>query len=115
MPVDGRADIYALGCVAYYLLTGQLVFEASNPLQMIARHLSATPVPPSQRANIHLPAGMDELILSCLAKEPEDRPSAAELSRSLAALDVEPWQEVEAKDWWEARGSSVVTEGTVTR
>lgn len=113
--VDSRADIYALGCVAYYLLTGQLVFEASNPLQMIARHLSTAPIPPSQRANVHLPAGMDELVLSCLAKEPEDRPSAAELSRSLAALDVEPWHEVEAKEWWEARGSSVVTEGVVTR
>ena len=58
---------------------------------------------------------MDELVLSCLAKEPEDRPSAAELSRSLAALDVEPWHEVEAKDWWETRGSSVVTEGVVTK
>jgi serine/threonine-protein kinase len=113
--VGSPADIYALGCVAHYLLTGQLVFEASNPLQMIARHLSAMPVPPSQRANIHLPAGMDKLVMSCLAKEPEDRPSAAELSRSLAALDAEPWREVEAKEWWEARASSVVTEGIVTR
>jgi hypothetical protein len=48
---------------------------------------------------------MDELVLSCLAKEPDDRPSAGELSQSLAALDVEPWNEVEAKDWWETRGS----------
>ena len=112
--VDSRADIYALGCVAYYLLTGQLVFEASNPLQMIARHLSTAPIPPSRRANVHLPAGMDELVLNCLAKEPEDRPSAGDLSQSLAALDVEPWQEVEAKEWWETRGSSVVTEGVVT-
>ena len=48
-PVDGRADIYALGCVAYYLLTGQLVFEAENAFQAIARHLNAEPVPPSMR------------------------------------------------------------------
>ncbi len=53
---------------------------------MIAKHLSAGPVPPSQRANIRLPAELEELVLACLAKEPEDRPSAAELSRSLAAV-----------------------------
>jgi tRNA A-37 threonylcarbamoyl transferase component Bud32 len=98
--VDARADIYAVGCVAYYLLTGQLVFEASNPFQMIARHLSAVPVPPSRRANVPLPAGLDELVLSCLAKEPAERPSAAGLARSLAAVDAEPWNEEDAKEWW---------------
>ena len=54
--VDGRADIYALGCVAYYLLTGLLVFEADNALQMIAKHLHDEPVPPSQRTELHVPA-----------------------------------------------------------
>ena len=49
--VDGRADIYALGCVAYYLLTGQLVFEADTSLQMIVKHLQSDPVPPSRRTN----------------------------------------------------------------
>jgi hypothetical protein len=98
--VDSRADIYAVGCVAYYLLTGQLVFEASNPLQMIARHLSAEAVPPSRRADVKLPAGLDELVLSCLAKEPAERPSAAELARSLATLDVPAWSEDDARGWW---------------
>jgi hypothetical protein len=98
--VNAAADIYAVGCVAYYLLTGQLVFEANNPLQMIARHLSAAPVPPSQRAHAKLPAGMDELVLRCLSKEPEKRPGAGDLARSLGTLDVEPWSEEEAKEWW---------------
>ncbi|HET9118926.1 MAG TPA: serine/threonine-protein kinase [Solirubrobacterales bacterium] len=100
---DGRADLYALGCVAYYLLTGRLVFEASAPIQMIARHLHDTPVPPSQRAELPVPAALDELVLACLAKKPEDRPrSAAALARSLAAIDAgSTWDEERAIRWWQ--------------
>src|SRR4026209_128654 len=50
--VDGRADLYALGCVAYYLLPGQLVFQASNTFQSLAKHLQERPVPPSQRTEL---------------------------------------------------------------
>jgi eukaryotic-like serine/threonine-protein kinase len=102
--VDGRADIYALGCVAYYLLTGRLVFEADTALQMIAKHLSATPTPPSQRADVSVPPALEQLVLACLAKEPDDRPeSAGELSRALALIDVEPWSEEKAMEWWRTR------------
>jgi serine/threonine-protein kinase len=98
--VDGRADIYALGCVAYFLLTGQLVFQAEKSFQMIAKHLQTTPVPPSELA-LHVPASLERLVLSCLAKEPKDRPqSAGELARSLALIDVSPWSEEEATRWW---------------
>ena len=76
-PVDGRADLYALGCVAYYLLTGQLVFEAENAFQMVAKHLSAEPVPPSVAGGVDLPPGLERLVLACLAKQPADRPDAA--------------------------------------
>jgi serine/threonine-protein kinase len=99
--VDGRADIYALGCVAYYLLTGKLVFEADNSLQQVAKHLQNEPVPPSRRAAVDVPPALERLVLACLAKRPEDRPqSAAELARSLAAVDVEPWSEAQAVEWW---------------
>ena len=54
--VDQRADIYALGCVAYYLLTGQLVFEADTPMKMFLQHMQATPIPPSQRSELPHPA-----------------------------------------------------------
>src|SRR5262249_47367069 len=56
--VDGRADLSALRCVAYFLLPGQLVFEAGTPIQMIARHLHDAPVPPSRRSELPVPAGL---------------------------------------------------------
>jgi serine/threonine-protein kinase len=101
--VDGRADLYALGCVAYFMLTGQVIFEAEKAFQIIAKHLHAEPIPPSRRAPITLLPALEQLVLACLAKRREDRPqSALELSRSLAALDLEPWSQAQAEEWWAA-------------
>ena len=55
--VDARADIYALGCVAYFLLTGTLVFPDSNPMSMALKHVQAQPDPPSTRTELPMPAG----------------------------------------------------------
>lgn len=99
--VDGRADLYALGCVAYYLLTGMLVFDAGSGLQMVARHIHEVPVPPSQRTEIEVAPALDQVVLACLAKRPQDRPeSASELDRMLAEIEIEPWSEAEATQWW---------------
>jgi eukaryotic-like serine/threonine-protein kinase len=85
--VDGRADIYSLGCVAFYLLTGRLVFEGDTPLQTILKHLQQPAEPPSHATERSIPPALDELVLACLAKRPEDRPpSSAELSQRLAAV-----------------------------
>ena len=101
--IDGRADIYALGCVAYYLLTGHLVFDADKTVNMIARHLQAEPIPPSERGGRSIPLGLERLILKCLAKHPKDRPqSAAELSNALSFVTVDAWGENQAADWWNA-------------
>jgi eukaryotic-like serine/threonine-protein kinase len=117
--VDGRADLYALGCVAYYLLTGQQVFDGDTPMKVMAKHLQEPPVPPSQRAQIAVPPKLEQVVLACLAKKPEDRPrSAAELARLLAAADVEPWTSEQAAEWWATAkiqtGSRESTDRTVT-
>ena len=99
--VDGRADLYALGCVAYYLLTGRLVFEGTTSLQVIAKHLQQVPVPPSQRTELEIDPTLERLVLSCIAKNPEDRPqTAAELDRELGEIQTEPWSQEEAQRWW---------------
>jgi hypothetical protein len=100
-PCDGRADLYALGCVAYFLLTGQLVFQATNGLQMITKHIQEPPVPPSQRTELDVAPELDRVVLACLAKRPQDRPrSATELDRMLAEIEIEPWSEEAATQWW---------------
>ena len=100
-PCDGRADLYALGCVAYYLLTGNLVFEATSGFQMIAKHVHEHPAPPSQRTELGVSPELDRVVLACLAKKPEDRPpTATDLDRMLSEIEVEPWSEEEATRWW---------------
>lgn len=107
--LDARADLYALGCVAYFLLTGTLVFEADTGLQIMAKHLRAEPVPPSQRTTLVIPAALERIVLACLAKKPDDRPrSAAELSRALAGVEGEPWNEDRARAWWTANRPGLV-------
>jgi tRNA A-37 threonylcarbamoyl transferase component Bud32 len=99
--VDGRADLYALGCVAYFLLTGRLVFEAENVFQLVVKHLQEEPTAPSLRAPHPIPSALDEVVLGCLVKSPADRiPSATELRRALERVGVPAWQRDEAARWW---------------
>ena len=99
--VDGRADLYALGCVAYYLLTGRLVFEASSGFQMIAKHIQEQPMPPSRRSELDINPELERVVLACLAKKPDDRPqSAGELDRMLGEIELAPWSEEDATRWW---------------
>ena len=101
-PVDGRADIYALGCVAYYLVTGQKVFEDPSPMQVMIHHVQDPPLPPSQRTELHVPADLDALILRCLEKRPAQRPQDIdELLRLIRQCRVATdWDDDRAKDWW---------------
>ena len=99
--IDGRADIYALGCVAYFLLTGQIVFEAENALQLIAKHLQSTVIPPSIRTGRPIPEPLEHVVMKCLAKRPQDRPQgAAELAQMLDWIPTEGWSEDQARQWW---------------
>ena len=100
--IDGRADIYATGCVAYWLLTGELVFTADTPMGLVIHH-ARTPAPlPSSRSELSIPEALDRLVHSCLAKNPEERPQTArELSRRLSEIKVaEVWNEDRAREWW---------------
>ncbi|HEX6433194.1 MAG TPA: serine/threonine-protein kinase, partial [Gemmatimonadales bacterium] len=103
--VDGRADIYSTGCVAYWLLTGQLVFTADTPMGHLVQHAHTPPTPPSARMNRPIPSALDDLVLSCLAKDPAKRPeSARELSRRLAQVEgASAWTQDWAREWWLAQ------------
>jgi len=99
--VDGRADLYALGCVAFYLLTGEQVFTGETVLKVISQHLQAVPVPPSERTELPIPATLEHLVLACLAKKPEERPqNARQLAQSLDTIDCMTWGEEDARQWW---------------
>ena len=101
--LDGRVDIYSLGCVAYFLLTGKPVFEVEQGFQAIARHLHTMPAPPSERAGIALPEALDRAVLACLAKNPNDRPQTTSLlQKLLREVPLEPWTQEEAVRWWKA-------------
>ncbi len=119
---DQRADVYSLGCVAYWLLTGQLVFDGRNPAEVMSKHVKEEPVPPSNRTELEVPPELDELVLSCLAKERDLRPaSGEELWDRLAALSLpNEWTQERARHWWDthfpARSyGEVVEEGVLQR
>ena len=102
--VDRRADVYALGCVAYFLLTGQLVFEADTSMKVLMHHVNTPPVPPSQRTELPIPRELDELVLACLQKDPARRPqNAGELFRmAYDCRACDGWNADAAEAWWQA-------------
>jgi len=100
--VDARADLYALGATAFYLLTGEHVFDGVNLYAVCSQHLHEPPKPPSSKRS-GVSAEMDAFILRCLAKAPEARPTANEAADVLRALPVAPWTEAQADAWWARR------------
>jgi hypothetical protein len=105
--VGPPADVYALGCVIYWLLTGKYVFEAPNPTAMLMRHLTFAPEPPSASAPTPIPPALDALVLACLSKDPLARPAnAVALQRRLAeSEEASGWTEEMAREWWSANMS----------
>jgi serine/threonine-protein kinase len=101
--VDGRSDLYALGCVAFWLLTGRVVFEAATITAAIIAHVQREPVPPSAVSELPVPGALDRIVLDCLAKDPASRPQTSE--ELAARLDTvqcgRRWLEAEAARWWE--------------
>lgn len=102
--VDARTDIYAVGCVAFWLLTGEPVFTGDNPMGLLVDHAKTPPPAPSARTGRPIPAALDALVIACLAKDPADRPqSARELARRLDEVEgADAWTQERAREWWEA-------------
>ena len=108
--LDSRVDLYALGCVAYWLLTGERVFVGKNSVDVLRHQIMTAPVPPSERVLTSIPPALEELVLSCLAKDPEERPPSAEwLAARLAECECgESWTPSRARGWWEAMRARTV-------
>jgi serine/threonine-protein kinase len=107
-PIDARVDLYGLGCVAYWLLTGERLFIGRTPVEVLLHHVKTPPVPPSERVGREIPADLEALVLSCLAKNPDDRPPSAEwIATRLAECETpEKWTPQRAQRWWEANASA---------
>jgi len=112
--IDGRSDLYALGAVGYYLLTGEQVFNG-NVVEVCGHHLHTEPTPPSERLGCELPADLEALIMQCLAKKPEDRPQTArEIRERLAEInDVPLWRQADARAWWQQHGDMIRPDASV--
>ena len=100
---DGRADIYALGCVAFWMLTGRVPFEARDAISLLRHHSTTAPVPPSTMSEQAIPSDVDALVLECLSKEPSLRPPNVDVLRDrLSRLSIaQHWDQRSARAWWE--------------
>jgi eukaryotic-like serine/threonine-protein kinase len=114
--VDHRADIYATGCVAYFLVTGKPVFTGATPMAVVVQHANTSPPTPSDNSELPIPPALDQVILQCLAKSPDDRPqSARELSRKLANVGgLAPWTDERAREWWEMHAPADMNRATAS-
>jgi serine/threonine-protein kinase len=101
---DARSDLYSLGAVGYYLVTGQNVFTGTSVVEICGHHLHTPPVPPAERLGAPVPEGLSALILRCLEKDPKARPqSAGEFLDELRALALSrAWEPRRAREWWKA-------------
>ena len=101
--LDPRTDIYSLGAVAYYLLTGKPPFTGGTPIEIVIAHSRDQAVPPSEHRD-EIPRDLEQVVLRCLAKKPEERfEDVADLEKALAACEcVDKWNDEKATDWWKA-------------
>ncbi|WP_372370307.1 protein kinase [Candidatus Uabimicrobium sp. HlEnr_7] len=100
--IDESIDVYSFGCVAYHLLAGRHVFTGNNPMYIIQRHVNDIPEPISQFCNDEIPKDLENLIMQCLQKKAEKRPSIHQVKQRLSEISfVSPWTCTDAQQWWE--------------
>jgi len=107
--VDARSDLYALGAVGYFLLSGTPVFQGQGAIEVCGHHLHTTPEPPSRRSGRPIAADLERVLMDCLAKDPARRPhSADELARRLrACADADRWTESDAERCWQGQTATL--------
>jgi len=113
---DARTDLYALGCVAYWLLVGAPPFHADTPMEMMIAQIQTTPEPPSRRAGEAIPAELDQIVMRLLAKHPDDRfADTAELADALRATGLaDAWTADDRARWWAEHGDTGATDAENT-
>lgn len=99
---DARTDLYALGCVAYWLLTGRTVFQAETSAAMIAAHMYEDVIPPSRLTELRISPVIENIVLQLLAKDPANRPQSAAELRDLLDTQSPSWTQARADAWWRA-------------
>jgi len=108
--VGPRTDLYGLGAVGFFLLTGSPVFTGHNAVEVLGHHLHTRPARPSERLGRPLPRALEDLLLLCLEKDPDRRPASARgLLEALDTAGVEPWTEADARGWWTKRAAHRVS------
>ncbi|WP_339909011.1 serine/threonine protein kinase [Symmachiella dynata] len=109
--VDDRSDIYSVGAVAYFLLTGQQLFDGMSQMEIVYHAVNEMPVPPSEIAKTAVPPALDRLVMDCLAKSPASRPR--NIPAVLAILEElaedEVWTTHDARKWWDANVAKLRT------
>jgi eukaryotic-like serine/threonine-protein kinase len=107
--IDARSDLYSLGALAYFLLTGTPVFSGRTVVEVCAHHLHSQPEPPSARLGQAVPEDLEAIVLSCLSKDRTRRPpSARELADALGrCADAGSWTRERADAWWTQHGARV--------
>jgi serine/threonine-protein kinase len=106
--IDGRTDLYALGAVGYYLLSGRHVFEGKTIMEICLHHLHTQPLPLAEVCSSKVPPELEALIFSCLEKAQSERPASGQkLADGLDRLDVAQWTRADAEAWWGTFGADL--------